>query len=174
MSKRPGCPPDSAPLLSCLQTPTMSLSFPGHLKTFLNVTFFWLLAPLFQFLNKLSSSPSQGFPKAIPSDRTWYKLQLCPKSTKVTDLSRGQADAAWPVTALRYTRLSHTASQMKAQTLSMGRPSRSSAKLLPFLSSPCSHLSSGSPGSPSGHPHLLFFSATSGPFPSRSRFPHHV
>lgn len=52
----------------------MSLSFAGHLNTFLYVTFFQVLAPLFQFLNKLVSSPSQGFPKAIPSDKTGYKL----------------------------------------------------------------------------------------------------
>ena len=74
MSKSPDCPPNSASLLSCLQTPTMSLSFAGHLNTFLYVTFFQVLAPLFQFLNKLVSSPSQGFPKAIPSDKTGYKL----------------------------------------------------------------------------------------------------
>lgn len=74
--------PDSAPLLSCLQTALTSLSLSVHLNTFLNLLssssqtqrFFPALAKmtLFQFLNELGNFLSQGFPNALPSDGMFF------------------------------------------------------------------------------------------------------
>lgn len=100
--------PDSEPLLYCLPRPMISLSFPGHLKTSLNLTFFLILTP--SFFQPYSHDDSVSVPKqaglflsqrfqnALPSDGMLFQPSISANSYVSAQMSRLQINLLPPPT----------------------------------------------------------------------------